>query len=137
MLVPLMPLDQVKVPSHPAAVKVAFSSPHTVSLFVLSTGAAGLSDLPMVRLAEARDVPQAVVHVAVYVSSPTTIVFPVAPFDHVIVPAQPEAVKVALSLSHTVALFAVTCGASGLSEEPTLMLAEAAEVPQAVVQVAV
>ena len=62
---------------------------------------------------------------------------PVAPVDQVTVPEHPVAVSVALSLSHTVALSALTDGAAGLSEVPMITGAEAFEVPQLVVQVAV
>ena len=137
MLTPVAPVDQVIVPAHPAAVTVAFSPPHTVALSALTDGAAGLADVPIVTGADATDVPQLVVQVAVYVPAPTWITLTVWPVDHVMAPAQPVAVSVAFSPSHTVALSALTDGAAGLSEVPIVTGAEAADVPQLVVQVAV
>jgi hypothetical protein len=68
---PVAPLDQFTVPAHPLAVSVAFSSPHTFSLSAVTAGAAGLFVVPMVTDWDAADVPQAVVHVTLYVPLPT------------------------------------------------------------------
>ena len=62
---PVLPVDQVIVPVHPVVVIVAISSPHTVVLSVVNTGADGLSDVPIVIVLDAADTPHDVVQVAV------------------------------------------------------------------------
>ncbi len=103
----------------------------------LTDGAAGLAEVPIVTGAEATDVPQLVVQVAVYVPAPAWMLVPVALFDQVTVPAQPLAVSVAFSLSHTVSLSALTDGAAGFTEVPMVTGSEDDDVPHSVVHVAV
>ena len=59
------------------------------------------------------EVPQLVVHVAVYVPDPASLLVPTPkPPDQVIVPpTQPDAVSVALSVPHTEVLLATIVGA--------------------------
>lgn len=64
-VVPVAELDQVTVPAQPVAVNIAFSVPHTAVLSDVITGAAGLSEVPMIIVLEATDVPQSEVQVAV------------------------------------------------------------------------
>lgn len=138
MLLTVWPVDQRKVPPlHPVAVKVAFSVPQTVDLSVLTEGAEGRSAVPMVMATELAEVPQAEAQTAVYVPAPTFMLTPVAPLDQVTVPAQPLAVKVAVSVPHTKVLFARILGAAGVSEVPMVVATELAEVPHAVVHVTV
>lgn len=137
MFVPVAPVDQVTVPAQPVATNWAFSPSHTKVLSVVMAGAAGFAEVPMVTGSEDDDVPQLVVQVAVYVPAPTWVLVPVAPFDQVTVPAQPVAVNVAFSPSHTVDLSALMDGAAGLSEVPIVTGSDAGDVPQLVVQVAV
>ena len=102
--------------AQPNAVKVAFSTPHTTVLFVDITGANGPGLVPIVIGFEFPEVPQLVVHVAVYVPAPTSFVVPTPkPADQVIVPpSQPEAVRVALSDPHIEVLLATIVGADGV-----------------------
>lgn len=65
MLVPVVPFDQLTVPAQPVAVNVAFSFSHTVDLLVLTDGAAGFVEVPIVTGADAFEVPQPEVQVAV------------------------------------------------------------------------
>ena len=62
---PVDPLDHVSVPAHPVAVMVAISSPQTVVLSVVNTGADGVADVPIVIVLDAADTPHDVVQVAV------------------------------------------------------------------------
>jgi hypothetical protein len=92
----------------------------------------------MVIVFELPDVPQLVVHVAVYVPAPTSLVVPTPPPDHVIVPpAQPVAVSVALSVPQTVVLLDVITGAAGAGPLLIVTVFEADEVPQELTHVAV
>ena len=50
---------------HALAVKVTFSVPHTGPVLPVIVGAVGVTPVPMVIAAEATDVPQALVQVAV------------------------------------------------------------------------
>ncbi len=60
------PPDQVIVPpSHPVAVKLAFSVPHNSVLFVVIIGATGAAPLLIAIVVELPDVPQALLQVAV------------------------------------------------------------------------
>jgi hypothetical protein len=136
---PVPPADHVIVPPvHPVAVNVALSVPHTSVLFEDMLGAAGFAPVLIVMVFDASDVPQVVVHMAVYVPAPTSFVRPVPPADHVIVPpVHPVAVNVALSVPHTSVLFEDMLGAAGFA--PVLIDTEldATDVPQVVVHVAV
>jgi hypothetical protein len=64
-------------------------------------------------------------------------VVPVAPVLHVTVPLQPVALNVAFSPSQQTVLSVVTTGAVGNGSLPITIGNEAADVPQALVQVAV
>jgi len=138
-LFPLAPVDQVTVPpSQPVAVRVAFSVPHTLAVLVAMVKLAGALSCVMVTAAETADVPHTVTQVAVYVPAVTTCVVPVPPFDQWIVPpAQPVAVKVAVSLPQRTDLLVVSTGASGLLPSPITIGADASDEPQAFTQVAV
>ena len=65
MPVPKLPDHVMVPPAQPVAVKVAFSLPHKVVLFVDSTGALGEGLAVIVMLFELPEVPQLVVQVAV------------------------------------------------------------------------
>ncbi len=66
MLVPVDPLLQLTVPLQFAAVKVAFSAPHTCVLFAVTVGADGAEPpVVIVTETEAALVPHAVTQVAV------------------------------------------------------------------------
>ncbi len=115
IVVPVAVVLQVTVPLHPFAVKVAFSpSQHTV-LSVVTTGTLGAVLVPMVIVFELPEVPQLVVHVAVYVPAPTSLLVPVPkPADQLIVPpSQPVAVNLAFSFAHTDDLSVANTGADG------------------------
>ena len=133
------PDDQVIVPSaQPDAVKVAFSTPQITALLVEITGATGDGLVPIVIVFEFPDVPQLVVHVAVYVPAPTSLVVPTPPPDHVIVPpTQPVAVIVALSVPQTVVLFDEITGATGAGPLLIVIEFDTAELPHELTQVAV
>jgi hypothetical protein len=65
------------------------------------------------------------------------ILVPTTPVLQVIVPAQPSAVKVAVSLLHKLVLLAVIVGAPGVLPVVITIGVEASLVPQVVVHVAV
>ncbi len=65
MLVPVDPLLQLTVPLQFAAVRVAFSAPHTCVLFAVTVGADGAGVVVIVTELEATLVPHAVTQVAV------------------------------------------------------------------------
>ena len=134
------PPDQVTVPPlHPTAVKIAFSTPQIIVLFADIDGAVGVAPVDIVTLFEFPEVPQLVVHVAVYVPAPTSFVRPVPnPPDQVSVPPlQPAAVNVAFSVPQSVVLFVDIVGAVGVAPVVIVTLFEFPEVPQPVVHVAV
>ena len=107
-------LDHFIVPEQLIAVKVISSCPQISVLFAEITGATGDGLVPIVIVFEFPDVPQLVVHVAVYVPAPTSLVVPTPPPDQVIVPpTHPVAVSVALSVPHTVVLLEKIVGAAG------------------------
>jgi hypothetical protein len=112
---PVPPVDQEIVPPvQPEAVNVDFSFPQTIALLEVITGATGVVPVVITIELEFTDVPQLVVHVAVYVPAPTSFVVPVPPPDHVIVPVlQPVAVNVAFSVPQISVLFDVIAGADG------------------------
>jgi hypothetical protein len=92
----------------------------------------------MVIIFESPEVPHVVVQVAVYVPAVTSLVEPVPPTDHVIVPpSQPVAVNIAFSVPHIVVLLADITGADGVAPVLIVTLFELPEVPHVVVQVAV
>jgi hypothetical protein len=136
--VPKLP-DQVIVPSaQPVAVNVALSVPQITVLLAAITGATGAGLVPIVIEFELPEVPQLVVHVAVYVPAPTSLVVPTPLPDHVIVPpAQPVAVNVALSVPQTVVLLDAITGADGAGPLLIVIVFEADEVPQELTHVAV
>jgi hypothetical protein len=140
MLAPVEPLLQVIVPPvQPTAVKVAFSpSQHTV-LSVLITGTGGVGFVPIIIVFELPEVPQLVVHVAVYVPGPTSLLVPTPnPADQVIVPpTHPVAVKVALSFEQTLLTLLVNTGAGGGVPVVIVTTFEADEVPHELTHVAV
>ena len=127
----------VTVPLQPVAFNVAFSpSQHTV-LSVVTNGAVGNGSLIIVTDTDTGDVPHAVVHVAVYVPTPTSLVVPVPPTDHVTVPVQPVAVNMAFSVPHTVVLFAETTGGTGVVPGVTVIAFDAGLLPQLLIHTAV
>jgi hypothetical protein len=131
-------LDQVIVaPSQPEAVIVVFSIAQ-ISFAPANTGAAGTGLVPITTGAEAADVPQSVVHVAVYEPGPTTLLVPVPNVpDHVMVPpAQPVAVTVVVPLAHT-SVAPDNTGATGAALVPITIELDTAEIPQISEHVAV
>jgi hypothetical protein len=139
ILKPVAPVDHVIVPpTQPAAVIVAtWPSQHSV-LSAVSVGTLGAAFVPITTGAEAADVPQSVVHVAVYEPGPTTLLVPVpnAP-DHVMVPpAQPAAVTVVVPVAHT-SVAPDNTGATGAAFVPITIVLDTAEIPQISEHVAV
>jgi hypothetical protein len=128
----------INVPLQPAAVNVAFSVPHKAVLFEVNVGATGTGLVVITIELEFTDVPQLVVHVAVYVPAPTSLVVPVPPPDHVIVPVlQPVAVNVAFSVPQISVLFDVIAGADGTAPVVIDIEFEAGLAPQVFSHVAV
>jgi hypothetical protein len=130
--VPKVP-DQVTVPPvQPVAVNVALSVPQIDVLLAVIVGATEAGLAVMVTELEARDVPQLVVQVAVYVPAPTSLVVPVPnPPDQVTVPPeQPVAVRTAFSVPQTVNLLADILGAVGTTPFSILIILEARLIPQ-------
>jgi hypothetical protein len=136
---PVPPADHVIVPPvHPVAVSVAFSVPHTSVLFEVMFGAVGFAPVLIDTELDATDVPQVVVHVAVYVPAPTSFISPVPPADHVIVPpVHPVAVSVAFSVPHTSVLLEDMLGATGDGPFSITILFEFPDFPQKFSQYAV
>jgi hypothetical protein len=140
MLAPVEPLLQVIVPPvQPTAVKVAFSPSQHIVLSVVITGATGAGFVPIIIVFELPDVPQLVVHVAVYVPATTSLVLPTPnPADQVIVPpTQPVAVNVALSFAQTLLTLLVNTGAGGGVPVVIVTVFEADDVPHELTHVAV
>ena len=96
MVVPVIPLDQITIPSQLFPVKVTLSPEQILSFPQVTTGGAGLGvTITVTVLAPSQVVP--VVHVAVYVvvvAGLTVIVTPVAPVFHFIDPEHPPAVSI-------------------------------------------
>jgi hypothetical protein len=139
ILKPVAPVDHVIVPpAQPAAVMVAtWPSQHSV-LSAVSVGTLGAALVPITTGAEAADVPQSDVHVAVYDPGPTTLLVPVPNVpDHVMVPpAQPAAVTVVVALAHT-SVAPDNTGATGAALVPITIELDTVEIPQISEQVAV
>jgi hypothetical protein len=126
------------VPVAQLVVKVTLSVPHTVPEPV-TTGAVGAAPVVIVTAFDTPDVPHELVHVAVKLPAPTSLLIPEPkPDDHEIVPsAQPDAVKVAFSVPQTCGLLLAIVGADGA--DPVFMVTafETGELPQSLIQVAV
>jgi hypothetical protein len=88
---------------------------------------------------ELLDVPHELVHVAVKLPAPTSLLIPEPkPDDHEIVPsAQPDAVKVAFSVPQTCGLLLAIVGADGADPVFMVTALETGELPQSLIQVAV
>lgn len=137
-LLPVTPVLQVTVPVHVVAVNTADSVIQISVLLAVTVGAAGFPPVVIVTTDEATLVPQALLHVAVYVPAvDTDNVLPVAPELQVTVPEQPVAVKVAVSVPQRLVLFAATFGAEGAPPDVIVTTADAGLVPQVFLQVAV
>ena len=126
------------VPLAQVAVRVAFSSPHTLVLFAVICGAVGAGWLVITTGVEAGEVPQLLTHVAVYVPGPTRIGLPVLLLFQVSTPPVGQLpVRVAFSSPHTLSLLAVICGAVGAGWVVIVTGVEATEVPQLLTHIAV
>jgi hypothetical protein len=112
---PVEPLLQLNVPTHPLAVNVAFSPSQQIVLLLLMLGADGLLFwLITIGLLTAL-LPHSLLHVAVYVPATLTVITLVLePLLHDNVPTQPLAVKVAVSFAQIPVLFELNVGADGL-----------------------
>ena len=114
MLVPVEPLLQVTVPLQPVAVNVAVSLLHRFVLLLAIVGGFGVPPENIVMIFEAPLVPQALIHVAVYVPGALTVILlPLAPVLHFTVPPQPAATNVAVSIPHSFCLSELIIGAVG------------------------
>ena len=116
---PVIPLDHVTVPAQLAAVKIAELPTQMLGVFTLTTGAEPTLLTVTVTGAEAGLEQVPTVQVAVYevvVAGVTVIEVPVMPLDHVTVPAQLVAVKIAELPTQMLGVFTLTTGA-----EPTLL----------------
>lgn len=113
---PVAPFDQVTVPAQPVAVSVALPPKQMVSELHVTTGGVTVITV-MVFAADGALTQSPTLHVAVYevvAVGLTVIEAPVAPVDHVTVPAQPAAVKVALPPEQIVSFEQLITGGSGL-----------------------
>ena len=126
----------------PVAVRVTFSGLQILVLLAEIIGATALQ-VPqsvldvMTMLLEAPLVPQPFIQVAAYVPAVFTVnIVPVLPPVQTIVPLQPLAVKIAVSLGQILVLFAAMIGAVGVLPCVIVIIVEAPLVPQAVVQIA-
>jgi hypothetical protein len=129
--------DQVMIPpSQPLAVIVVLSAMQ-ISLAPVNIGALGAGLVPTVTSFEALEVPQASVHVAVYLPGPTSFDVPVPNVpDQVIVPVvHPAAVNFTVLVPQTSVAPEIT-GAIGEAFVP-MVIEAAADVPHALEQVAV
>ena len=108
------PVLQLKVPTHPLAVNLAFSPSQQIVLSLVIIGADGGVFVVITIGLLAPLVPQLLLHVAVYVPAVLTVMLDVvAPVLHVKLPTQPLAVKVALSPTQIPVLFELINGAVG------------------------
>jgi hypothetical protein len=88
-------------------------------------------------LSDERLVPQSFLQIAEYVPAvDTDNVLPVAPVFHVIVPEQPAAVRIAVSVPQRLVLSAVILGAVGVPPFEIFTILETPLVPQPFTQVA-
>ena len=133
-----MPAEQ------PVAVNVIFSGLQIVVFDAVITGAVAVQPVPqsvfdlITTGVEATLVPQAFLHVAVYVPAVVTVkLLPVAPVLQVIVPVHPAAIKAADSVVQISVLLDVTVGAAGFPPVVIVTGVEATLVPQAFLHVAV
>ena len=137
ILVPVALVLQVTVPVQPVAVKVAVSLLHRLDLLLAITGAFGVVPVVIVTTFDAPLVPQLLLHVAVYVPGAVTVILvPVALVLQVIGPAQPVAVKVAVSLLHRLDLLLAITGAFGVVPVVIVTTFDAPLVPQLLPHVA-
>lgn len=138
ILPPVALLLHFTVPPQPVAVRIAESLPHKLVLLLAIVGAPGGVPVVIITTFDAPLVPQAVVHIAVYVPAVLTIMLlPVALLLHFTVPPQPVAVKVAVSLPHKLVLLLAMVGELG---EPPVVITitfEVGLVPQELIQTAV
>ncbi len=134
----MLPSFQVSTPPvGQLPVRVAFSSPHTLSLLAVICGAVGAGWVVIVTGVEATEVPQLLTHVAVYVPAPTCLGLAVVLSFHCTVPLVQVAVRVAISVPQSVVLLATIDGAVGAGWLVITTGIEAGEVPQLLTQVAV
>jgi hypothetical protein len=137
----LLPVDELlhnKLPEQPLAVKVAVSVPHKAVLLAVTVGAFGTLPTVITIGVEAGLAPQLLLHVAVYVPAVLTVILlPVDELLHDKLPAQPLAVKVAVSVPHKAVLLAVTVGAFGTLPTVITIGVEAGLAPQLLLHVAV
>lgn len=140
MLFPVAPVLQVTVPAQPVAVSVTGSLEQIAGLEAVSVGVVPASFTVTtvagfdagLRQAAA---PQVAVYEVVLVGD-TEILAPVAPFDHVTVPAHPVAVSVEVWPAHIVLGAADTTGAFGVptvTDTEPAGLGQLAPVPQVAV----
>ena len=134
----MLPSFQVSTPPvGQLPVRVAFSSPHTLSLLAVICGAVGAGWVVIVTGVEATEVPQLLTHVAVYVPAPTCLGLAVVLSFHCTVPLVQVAVRVAISVPQSVVLLATIDGAVGAGWLVITTGVEATEVPQLLTHVAV
>ena len=124
-------------PAQPLAVKVAVSLLHKLVLLVLIIGADGLAPVLITIALLATLSPQLLLQVALYVPPTLTVMLAlVAPVLHLMFPAQPLAVKVAVSLLHKLVLLVLIIGAVGLVPVLITIALLATLSPQVLLQVA-
>jgi hypothetical protein len=73
----VLPSDHTAVPLVQLAVNVVVSVPQSINLPATTVGATGATPVPITTGVEVSDVPQVLIHVAVYVPAPTMIGLPV------------------------------------------------------------
>jgi hypothetical protein len=139
MLVPVALVLHFTVPPvHPVAVNVAVSLLHKAVFDGLITGAVGVVPVVMVTTFDAPLVPQALLHVALYVPATLTVMLvPVALVLHFTVPpVHPVAVNVAVSLLHKAVFDGLITGADGVVPVVMVITFDAPLVPQVLLHVA-
>ena len=137
-VLPVAPVLHVIVPLQIELVSVAkFASQQIVRLVVM-IGAEGFPPDVIVTVADAGLVPQVFLQVAEYVPTVVTDnVLVVAPVLHVVVPEQPVAVNVAVSVPQRLVLSAATVGAGGLPPDVIVITVDALLLdPQSFLQIA-
>ncbi|CAH0998061.1 hypothetical protein EMA8858_04196 [Emticicia aquatica] len=128
---------QLKVPTHPLAVNLAFSPSQHIVLSDTTIGADGGFFLSITTSILLPLVPQIFVHVTVYVAGVVTVIVDVdSPLLHASVPSQPVAVNVADSPLQMAVLSALTIGAEGAFPRLISMTFELGLTPQIVSQTA-
>ena len=115
ILLVVAPVLHCKVAEQPVAVRIALSTEQILFLSEITVGAFGAPPVEISAIFEELLVPQVELQVALYVPARLTVrLEPVAFVLHFTVPLQPDADRVAVSLSHKLFLLVLITGGAGV-----------------------